>query len=244
MSSIDIGQSFENGVTKVFDFLPQLLGAIVILIIGYIIAKVVGGIIRRLLQRVRFDRAMHSSVAGNYVSRIVDSPSRFTGNVVYWLIFLFFISMAATALQLPALDKIVNDIYSYIPRIVSAIIIFLVASAVSAGTAKFVQRVMGRTPTAQLISTIVPIVTLSIAAFMILNQLDIAKDIVNILFTAIVGAVALGMALAFGLGGRDVAKQLLQQAYDFGRDNASQAQADVKRAAANTKREADRLRNI
>lgn len=242
MNGFDIGQALENAVSKIFEFLPQLLGAIVLLVIGYFISKVIGGIVRKLLQKARFDRAMHNSAAGNYVSRIVESPASFVGKAVFWLVFLFFISMAASTLNLPLLDKIVNGVYSYIPRVVSAIAIFLIASAISAGTAKFVQRVMGRTPTAKLISTIVPIVTLSIASFMILNQLNIAKDIVNILFTAIVGAIALGMALAFGLGGRDVAKELLHQAYDAGKDNVGQAQADVKRAADNTKREAERIK--
>lgn len=242
MDGFDIGQALENIVTKIFEYLPIVLAAILILIIGYFIAKILGGITRRLLQKARFDRAIHSSPAGDYVARIVESPARFLGRAVYWVVFLFFVSMAIGALQLPLLNDIMNSIFAYIPRIVAAIIIFLIASAVAGGSARFVQRVMGRTPTAKLIATVIPVVTLSIAAFMILNQLDVAREIVNILFTAIVGAIALGMALAFGLGGRDVARDLLQQAYAAGRNNASQVQADIKVAARNSKREADRLK--
>ena len=75
-----------------------------------------------------------------------------------------------------------------------------------------------------------------------LNQLNIAEDIVNILFTALVGAVALGMALAFGLGGREVAADILQQAYETGKQNAGQVRADVQRAAENTRSEAQRVK--
>jgi hypothetical protein len=242
MDGFDIGQSFEDGLSRLFGFLPELVAFLVLLLAGYFLGKILAGVTRRVLQKMRFDRAMHSSAAGNYISRVVESPSGFAGKVVFWLIFLFFASMAASALNLPLLDRIVNGIYSYIPRVVSAIIIFLVASAISAGTAKFIQRVMGRTPTARVITTVVPVVTLSIAGFMILNQLNIAKDIVNILFTAIFGAVALGMALAFGLGGRDVAKTLLEQAYEAGRSGAADARADVQRAAQNTKAEAARAK--
>lgn len=242
MEGFDIGQSLEDAVNKVFSYLPQLLGALVILLIGYLVAKIVSATVRKLLQRVRFDRAMHSSALGNYIARIVESPSRFVSRVTYWLLFLFFVSMAASTLKLTLLDQILNGVYSYIPRVIAAVAIFLVASAISGGTAKFVQRVMGRTATAKLITTIVPIVTLSIATFMILNQLNIAKDIVNILFTAIVASLSLGMALAFGLGGREVAAELLQQAYQSGRQNVGQAQADMKMAAANTKREAQRMK--
>lgn len=242
MDGFDIGQSLENIVAKIFEYLPVVLAALLILVIGYFIAKILAGVTRRLLQRARFDRAMHGSPAGDYIARIVESPSRFLGKVVYWVVFLFFVSMAISALQLPLLNDIMNGIFAYIPRIVAAIVIFLIASAISGGAAKFVQRVMGRTPTAKLIATVIPVVTLSIAAFMILNQLDVAREIVNILFTAIVGAVALGMALAFGLGGRDVARDLLQQAYAAGRNNVGQVQTDIKVAARNSKREADRLK--
>ncbi len=79
---------------------------------------------------------------------------------------------------------------------------------------------------------------MSLAIFMILNQLGIAKDIVNILFTAIVGAAALGLALAFGLGGRDVAKELLEQAADTARANSDRTKSEAQTATSNTKREA------
>ena len=93
-----------------------------------------------------------------------------------------------------------------------------------------------------MIGAIVPVIVLTIAGFMILNELGIASDIVNILFTAIVGAVALGMALAFGLGGRDVARELLGQAYESGRKNAPKVKADMQTASENTKNEARRMK--
>lgn len=243
MDNFNIQQSLGDILRRIIEFLPQLIGALVILLIGYLVAKGVGNLVRRALQQVRFDRAIHNTSAGNVVGRMVDSPSRFVGKVAYWLIFLLAISLAVTALNLPALNQILNAIYAYVPNVIAAVIIFLIASAISAGTAKFVQRVMGRTATAKLISTVVPTITMSLAVFMILNQLGIAKDIVNILFTAIVGAAALGFALAFGLGGRETARQVLEQAVDSARANSDQMKSDMQTAATNTKREANRLKN-
>ncbi|MNL77840.1 hypothetical protein D3C87_2041060 [compost metagenome] len=77
---------------------------------------------------------------------------------------------------------------------------------------------------------------MSLAVFMILNQLGVATDIVNILFTAIVGAIALGLALAFGLGGRDVAKGLLEQAADNARAKQDTIKQQVTQAAENARR--------
>jgi len=77
---------------------------------------------------------------------------------------------------------------------------------------------------------------------MILDQLNIASDIVNITYTAIIGGIALGLALAFGLGGRDVAGQILDKAYSKGQENYAQAKSDLEKGRHNAKQEAKRLK--
>lgn len=243
MSTFQPGQSFESGLTRMFDYIPQLIGAIVILIIGYFIAKILQTVVRKALRRARFDRAMHTSPGGKYVARILDSPTAFAGRLTFWLVMLAFISFAASAVNLPILNHILNGIYSYLPRVIAAVLIFLAASAISVGAAAFVQRVMGRTPFAKLVASVIPAITMSIAAFMILNQLNIARDIVNITYAALMGSVALGLALAFGLGGRDVARQMLEQAYESGRRNAGTVKQEVSQAKDTVKREASRRAN-
>jgi hypothetical protein len=242
MNDFDIEQSLENILQRIIEFLPNLLGAIAILIIGYMIAKLLENITRKALNRARFDRAIHNSSAGNAISRVIESPSKLGGRIAFWLVFIGTISLAVSALNLPVLNDLLNSVYSYVPSVIAAVVIFLVASAVSAGAAKFVMRVMGRTPLAKLIATAIPAIAMSLAVFMILNQLGIARDIINILFTAIVGAIALGLALAFGLGGRDVARELLEQAADSARSNKDQVKNEMSQAAENTKREANRLK--
>lgn len=243
MEDYDIREPFEKILNSIIDFLPNLLGALLILVIGYFIAKALETGVRKLLNRARFDRAIHNSAAGNTVSRVVESPSRLGGRVAFWLVFIGAISLAVSALDLPVLNDLLNSVYAYVPNIIAAVIIFLVASTVSAAAVALVQRVMGRTSIAKLIATAIPAITMSLAVFMILNQLGIARDIVNILFTAIVGAIALGLALAFGLGGRDVARELLEQAADSARANSDTVKSEAKRAAANTKREASRAKD-
>ena len=240
MNNNDFGRSFQDGLEGLFEYLPQLIGALLLLVVGYFVAMFLKSVVRKGLQRMRFDRALHTSPACNVISRIVESPSRFVGRVVYWLVFLGFISLAISALNLPALNDLIGAIYSYLPHVIAAIIIFLVASTISGVAVAFVQRVMGRTALAKLLSAVIPSLTMSIAVFMILNELMIAEEIVLITYTALIGAVALGLALAFGLGGREVAARLLEQAYDAGRQNADVAKRDISRAKANTKNEAKR----
>jgi hypothetical protein len=243
MDDIDVKQSFENILNRIIEFLPNLIGAILILIIGYMIAKLLDNVIRKALNRARFDRAMHNSSAGKTISRIVESPSRLGGRIAFWLVFVGAISLAVSALNLPVLNDLLNTIYGYVPSVIAAVLIFLVASAISAGVAGFATRVMGKTALSKIVATVVPAIVMSLAGFMILNQLGIARDIVNILFTAIVGAIALGLALAFGLGGRDVARELLEQAADNARSNTDRVKGEAKQAAENTKREANRMKN-
>ena len=236
MERFDLTQELEAVVGNIIGFLPNLLAAVLILLIGGLIASALARLTQKVLKRLRFDRAIHSSPAGATVSRVVESPSYFTGRVVFWLVMIGAISLAVAALNLPILNDLLAGIYSYVPNILAAVLIFLVASAISAGAAAFIQRVMGRTAISRIAAAAVPAVTMSIAIFMILNQLGIAKDIVNILFTAIVGAISLGLALAFGLGGRDVARGLLEQAVDTARAKQDSVKAQVSSAAENARR--------
>ncbi len=236
MENFDLRDEFENVVGSIIAFLPNILAALLILIVGALIAVGLSNLTKRALRRLRFDKAVHGSAIGNTVSRVVDSPSGFAGSVVYWLIMLGAITLAIAALNLPLLNDFLAAIYSYVPNIVAAVVIFLVASAISAGAVAFTRRIMGSTALAKLVGAAVPAVVMSLAVFMILNQLGIARDIVNILFTAIVGSVALGLALAFGLGGREVARDLLEQAADSVRSKESQIKNEAKSAAVKTRR--------
>ncbi|MBW8741773.1 MAG: hypothetical protein JF623_03920, partial [Acidobacteria bacterium] len=115
----------------------------------------------------------------------------------------------------------------YLPNVLAAVLIFLVASAIAGGVVALVQRTMGDTALGKIVATAVPVLVLTIATFMILEQLKIAHDIVVTTYTLLLGAIALGSALAFGLGGRDVARQMLEGAYAKGHENRDQYRRDL-----------------
>lgn len=242
MNTNDISQSAQNGLTRFFEFLPQLLGAIIIFLIGWLIASGLRQLVTRLLRMARFDNALLESSGGRFIGRVFNSPAVFIGQVVYWLVLLGGLSIALSSLNITALNAFLGAVYGYLPHVIAAIIIFLVAGFVSVAAAAFVNRVMGPTALAKAIAAVVPTIVMSIALFMILNELRIAADIVNITYTALIGSVALGMALAFGLGGRDVAARMLETAYEAGRRNAGTVKAEVSQAADNTRAEARRAK--
>jgi hypothetical protein len=141
-------------------------------------------------------------------------------------------------LGIAALTAFVGAIWAYIPNVIAALAIFLIAGAISAAVAGLVGRTMGDTPLGKIVATAVPIIVMSIAVFMMLEQLKIATQIVTITYAAIWGAIALGSALAFGLGGREVAARMLEGAYKKGQLNKEQYKRDLDQGVSRAKAEA------
>jgi choline-glycine betaine transporter len=125
-----------------------------------------------------------------------------------------------------------EQVLAYLPNVLVAMFIFVVAALLSGAVAAGVAKVMGDTPTGKIVATIVPALVMVIAMFMILEQLQIAPEIVRIAFAAVMFALALGLALAFGLGGRSVAERMLEDAYRKGQDAKEQARRDMETGRA------------
>ena len=206
---MDIGNSLQKAIDGFFAFLPNLLGFLLILVIGFVVAKVVASVVRKVLQKAGMDRKLHESEANKYVDRVMPgaSPSNGISRVVFWLVFVFFLFSAIGALQIPAVTTFMNQVLAYLPNVIAAILIFVLAAILAGAVARAVTRVMGDNPTGKVVAAILPAIVLVIAMFMILQQLQIAEQIVQIAFAATMGALALGLALAFGLGGRPVAQR-------------------------------------
>ena len=242
LAKLSIGDSIEQGFNVFFAWIPALIGALVILIIGYVVAKVVQAILSKGLNRAGLDRQLLSGRTGDWVRRVAASPSRLIGRVGFWVVLLAFVSMAATALGIEALSAFVAAVWAYLPNVVAAFAIFLVAGAISAGVATLATRLMGDTPTGRIVATAAPILVMTIATFMILEQLRIAHDIVVTTYTLILGAIALASALAFGLGGRDVAARMLERAYVTGQGSTAQIRHDVAQGRARAERAVEEKR--
>jgi uncharacterized membrane-anchored protein YhcB (DUF1043 family) len=222
---MDIGNSLQKAIDAAFAFLPNLVGFLVILVIGLIVAKLISAAVRKVLQKVDMDRRVHASDANRYVDRFMPgaSPSNGTARAVFWLIFIFFLFSAIGALQIPAVTTFTDQVLAYLPNVIAAMLIFVLAAIIAGAVARAVARVMGETPTGKVVASILPAIVLVIAMFMILQQLQIAEEIVQIAFAATMGALALGLALAFGLGGRPVAQRMLEDAYRKGQEEQDQA---------------------
>jgi hypothetical protein len=229
-ASLSISSSLQEGFNSFFGFIPNLIGFLLILLVGWLVAKIVRTLVTKGLEALGLDKALNDSAAGEYVEKFSPgaSPSRLIGAVAFWFIFLFVLTAAFSALKIPAVTAFMTEVLNYLPNVIAAVIIFVIAAAVAGAIGGIVAKLLGDTPTGKVVASVVPALIMVIAVFMILNQLRIAPAIVSITYTALIGSVALGAALAFGLGGRDVAGRMLQDAYDKGREHKGQVEDDVQ----------------
>jgi hypothetical protein len=238
-----VSDSVNRGWDEFFEWLPKLVGFLIIVLIGYIVAKIVGNLVGRALKRAGFDRMLERGAGGSYVMKAVPSPSNLLGSLAFWAVFLGALSIAVDVLGIAALEDLVHSVWSYIPNVLAALLIFIVAGAIAGGIAALVDRTMGDTPTGGVVKVVAPVLVMAIATFMILDELRIANNIVVITYAALMGAIALGLALAFGLGGRDVARRLLESAYSKGQLVKDDVKQDVQTGIEAGRAQADDLKS-
>lgn len=242
MIVFSIHSSIEQGFDVFFAWLPRVVGFLVVLLVGYLIAKILGKLVDRATHRAGLDRAVHQGTGGTVIQRAVPAPSRLLGRITFWVIFLGALSIAVSVLGIAALTTLVGAVWAYIPNVIAALVIFLIAGAIAAAVVALVQRTMGDTALGKIVATVVPILVMTIATFMILEQLKIAHDIVVTTYTLLLGAVALGCALAFGLGGRDVAARMVEDAYQKGQANKDEYRRDLDQGMGRARQQTEQAR--
>lgn len=228
----DFSQSAQRASDEFFAWLPKLIGALVILLIGYIVARIVAGIVRKALQSSGADRALESGKVGVYKRQYSPTthPSGVVATVVFWFVFGWAILLAISALGIRALENAVASIVGYLPNVVAAILILLVAVALAGAVGGLASRLAGGTLLGKIVQTAVPTLVITVALFMALVQLQIATQIVVATYVLVLGAICLGFALAFGLGGREVAGRMLASAYESGQQAMPQIKQDARGA--------------
>ena len=223
-----LAASFNQVVNDMVTALPAIIGALVILLVGYIIARVASGVVRGLLSRGGADRAFAArsgEVYGNRASTF--TPSRIGGMITFWVIILVFLLAAANFLGWPQVSVLLNSFISWLPNLIVAVIILIAAPVVGRlvrGAVETGSQQMGMT-SGQTLGRIAEIAIIAFAVVVAINQVGIASDLVNILFIGVVAALAIGFGLAFGLGGREVAGQVTQDWYRKSQEAAARVQA-------------------
>ncbi len=205
-------QPLQDALSRLLSFLPQLVGAIIILIIGYIVAKVLQAVVGRVLRGIGFDGWMEKGGIKQFFDRAQTNytPATVIGRLVFWFVFIIALTMAADALGIPQVSAVLGQLIAFIPNIIAAILILILAALL----ANFVSGIVRGATGSGLLASVAQYAIIVYAAFAALTQLGIAVQLTANTFLILLGAVALAAALAFGLGGRDLARDVLQRAYN------------------------------
>ena len=209
----------QNALSAFLEYIPQLIGAIIILIVGYIVARILKAVVDRVLQGVGFDGWMEKGGIKQFLDRAQtrETPATVLGTLVFWFVFIIAITMAADALGIRQVSAVLAQLIAYIPSIIAAILILILAALLANFLAGIVRGATG----SELLASIARFAIIIYAAFAAITELGIAVQLTAPTFLIILGAVALAGAIAFGLGSREVAKDIVEKAYER-RDEAKQ----------------------
>ncbi len=214
-----LGQAILDSLVGLWDqiiaYLPNLIAALVILIIGVLIAKAIAKLIQKIIEAIKIDALIRKI---NIVQKIEESGTRVVfSHILSWLVkwFLYIVLLVAIAeiLNLGKLADFINDIALYLPNVIIAVLILVVGLVLGDFIDQLIVKVLKSTK-AKLAPLIGAIAKWSIFIFSILAaliQLGVAVALIQTLFTAIVITIALAGGLAFGLGGRDAAKGFIEK---------------------------------
>ena len=240
--------SFTNALNLVFAFIPKLIGFLVILLVGWIVASVVSKAVTFLLRKIGFDRLSERIGLSRLEQRMglrMDAAG-VLGKVVYWFIFLIFLVPAVDALGLTTVSNILNQIIAYIPNVFVAIVVLFLGTLAATFVADIVRGATASTNMGNpnIYAAIARWAIMGFVAIIALEQLQIAPALLNELFGAIVAAAALAFGLAFGLGGRETAQRLLNRSENTVSSAASQinAQQAMMQTSDGAQRQADQMR--
>lgn len=212
-----IVDAFGRAIGVLFSFIPALIGALIILLVGWIIARIVSAIIARALRALRFDQVMDRTGLPEMMQRagVRTDPAGLLAGLVFWFIFLIFVVAAANALNVPAITTIVTSIVLFLPNVFVALLILIIGLLLARFVADLVRTALAATTVggAALIAGIARWAIILFALILALNQLRIGPNIIQTLFASVTFGLALALALAFGLGSRETARDIVESWY-------------------------------
>ena len=201
MYAVEFSQGIEDAWTDVAAFVPKLVAFLLILVIGWFIAKSLGKAFNAVLERVGFDDAVERGGVKQALAKSKYDASDIVGKVVYYALFLLVLQAAFGVFGQNPISDMINSVIAYLPKVFVAIVIVVVAAAVAAGVKEIVQNSLSGLDYGKALANLASTVILVIGVFAALNQLQIAPAIVTGLFYALLAIVVGSAVIAIGGAG-------------------------------------------
>ncbi len=225
-----ISDSFNKFLGKVITFLPNLLAMITILIIGFLMAWIVKMMLVRFLKAIQFDKVSEQWGLTRILSKggVTYSPANLLGRFFYWIIILITLILGINALEVAATQSLVTQFFNFLPHLFAALGILVVGYLIGAflGQATLIAAVNAQIDSAKLLSRSVRWFIIILSLTMALYHLGIAEKVIVAAFSITFGGIVLALAIAFGWGGRELAKNFLEK-LSKGRDERNKGQDHI-----------------
>jgi hypothetical protein len=214
----ELWQRLLIGAEQIGTAVPALVGAAIILAAGYFLARQVQRWVDDTLKRIDFNRMAHAGGLDEAVVRTGSrlDPIRAMAKLIFWLVMLVVILLASTALGLESINQMFGTMLSFIPTLIAGIVIVILGMIVGEFVRGLILASAGQVSGVPTLAKLAKSAVVVISIFMALQQVGVAEDIVTSAFTLILGAVALGVGLAFGLGNRELAGEITRRWYEEG----------------------------
>ena len=202
VADIEWRDGVEEAWSDLVGFAPRLIAAIAVLLAGWFIATLLRRVLQRVLDRVRFPELMERSGLQAPLARVgLKEPSRLLATVIYWAAMLLVLQLAIDTFGESAIQEALDDLVGFLPSLFIAIVIVVVTGAIASRVAELVNSTLSEQSYGRTMSRIAGGAIWVVGLFAALNQIEIAEDILTVLFIAVVGTVGLVIVVMFGVSG-------------------------------------------
>lgn len=210
--------SFRDAFSMILSAIPRILGFILVVAIGWFVSTILARAVTGLLRAIRFDELARRSGLADFLAKMstgTDSAGVVAG-LVKWLVRIVVLLVAFDVLGLPAVSDVMRQLLLWLPNLVVAIFVLFIGGIAARALGNIVRGATAESgfSNPETLANVVRTTVWAFAIVVAINQLGIATNLINTLFTGFVGALAVALGLAFGLGGRDLASRTLENWYD------------------------------
>src|SRR5271155_1440399 len=223
----ELSQALHEIARGFAHFLPRLIVMLILAFAGWVIAYVVKAVLRSILRLIKFDKLSENAGASQLLSKAaLPSATELLSRFVFWVAWLGFILLGVSVLGIFGLQEQVAKFFLFLPRLFAALLTLFVG-LLAAGffsRAALLAAVNANLPSPRLLSVSVRTIIIVFVLSMVFEELGIAEQTVLVAFGIAFGALMLGLAIAFGMGGKDLAQQFLERR--FGQERKDEGKED------------------
>jgi len=210
----ELTQAYHEFARELAHLLPRLIEMLIIVLLGWLIAYVLKKIVRGIMRLVRFEKLSDHAGASQLLNKVaLPSSTELLSRLVFWVAWLGFILLGVSVLGIVELQEEISRFFIFLPHLFVAlcIIFFGLMAASFFSRAALLAGVNANLPSARLLSLSIRTIIIIFVVSMAFEELGLADQTMLVAFGIAFGALMLGLALAFGIGGQDLARQFLER---------------------------------